>query len=222
MMEPTRGMPTDDAVVSYLRDRAPGLPASPFDPKAVTTRARVALRRRRRRYAVAGAATACLVLLLAGPLIVPGLGGVGLLGGGGGRPSTDRRQADVDRLEVDVVPVVERLALSYYLSDPGCRVLEYPRGRYRDGNLECADLVPFDAQARADFDEVTEAVARSGVRVERIFRQGGVYVQIEDDSWQYNWEYVYLPFGSPPATSWPGEEWTHLRDDWWLHRAHDD
>jgi hypothetical protein len=84
--------------------------------------------------------------------------------------------------------------------------------------------VPFDAQARADFDHVTDAVERSGVAVERIFRDGGgIYVQLDDRSWRYNWEYVFLPdAGSPPATTWPGEEWTHIRGDWWLHQAHDD
>ena len=44
-----------------------------------------------------------------------------------------------------------------------------------------------------------------------------------DYSWQYNWEYVYLPdVDSPPPTRFPGEEWTHIRGDWWFHRAHDD
>ena len=84
--------------------------------------------------------------------------------------------------------------------------------------------MPFDAQARADFDRVTDAVERSGVAVERIFRYGGgIYVQLQDSSWQYNWEYVYLPdVDSPPATHFPARQWTHIRGDWWFHRAHDD
>ena len=97
-------------------------------------------------------------------------------------------------------------------------------GNYRDGDPECQDLVPFDAEARADFDQVTAAVEWSDVAVERIFRHGGgIYFPLEDNSWRYNWEYVYLPdVDLPPATQWPGEEWTHIRDDWWFHRAHDD
>jgi hypothetical protein len=184
---------------------------------------------------MAGAATAYLTLALAGPLPVPGLGTVSAPGGHAVRalvgglvpgqpPGPDQWHADVDRLETDVLPVVEELNLSYYILDPPCRVLEYPRGDYRDGDPDCKDQVPFDAKARADFDEVTEAVERSGVTVERIFRhRGGIYIQLKDNSWQYNWEYVYRPdVGSPPATSWPGEEWTHIRGDWWFHRAHDD
>ncbi|WP_460491733.1 hypothetical protein [Dactylosporangium cerinum] len=45
----TAARPADDAVVAYLRDRAPGLPAVVFDPGSVTSRARRALRLRRRR-----------------------------------------------------------------------------------------------------------------------------------------------------------------------------
>jgi hypothetical protein len=235
---PTKAALSDEAVVAYLRARAPGLPPAQFDPRAVTSRARRALRRRRLRHAAAavtGAAAAYLALALAGPLAVPGLGSVTVPGGDALRPIVagpdperthplDRRQADVDRLEAQVLPVVQDLALSYYLLEEGpCRVLEYPRGNYRDGSPECGDLVPFDAQARADFDAVTAAVERSGVAVERIFRQGGIYVQLEDNSWQYNWEYVYRAgIPAPPATTFPGEEWTHIRGDWWYHRAHDD
>lgn len=124
-----------------------------------------------------------------------------------------------------MLPVVEEHTISYDLLAPGpCRILGYPRGNYRDGDPQCDDLVPFDIQARGDFDKVTAAVELSGVTVERIVRdRGGIYIQLKDNSWQYNWEYVYLPDnGAPPATSWPGEEWTHVRGDWWFHRAHDD
>jgi hypothetical protein len=239
-MDPNREpLPSDDAVVAYLRAHAPGLPTARFDARAVTSGARGALRRRRLRnsvLAVAGAATTYLALALAGPLPVPGLGAVSLPGGhalrgvvGGFVPDVlgpDQWHADVDRLEAEVLPVVEDLRVYYYLLHPGpCRVLEYARGDYRDGDPEeCGDLVPFDAEARADFDEMTDAVARSDVAVERIFRdRGGIYVQLEDYSWQYNWEYVYLPDGgSPPATRWPVEEWTHIRGNWWFHRTHDD
>jgi len=230
----------DDAFVAYLRTRAPGLPTPRFDARTTTSRARRALRRRRLRHSVmalAGAATAYLTFALAGPLPVPGAGTVvGVPGGESvqdlardlfpvGPPGPGRRQADVDRLETDVLPVVEELELSLYLLTAGpCRILEYPRGDYRDGDPQCGDLVPFDPGARADFDKVTDAVERSGVAVERILRDGtGTYVQLIDHSWQYNWQYVYLSgVGSPPTTTHPSEQWTHIRDNWWLHRAHDD
>lgn len=253
MMDPTRepwstpatpgGALPDDAIVAYLRANAPGLPVARFDARTVTVRVRRALRRRRlRRSVVAAAATVAVyvALALAGPLSVPGLGTVTVPGSDAFRvggflpmqpPGRDQWHLDVDRLEADVVPVVEEIELSYYLLDPGslfgsgpCRVLEYPRGNYRDGDPACRDLVPFDAVARADFDEVTEAVARSGVPVERIYRVGdGIHVRLKDSSWRYNWEYVYLRgVDAPPATQWPGEEWTHIHGDWWFFRAHDD
>ena len=238
--EPTaaRDILPDDAVVAYLRARAPGLPTARFDPRAVTSRARRGLRRRHRNsvVAVATAAAVYLALALTGPLPAPGLGSVSVPGGNalralvlgpfpGDAPRPDQRHADVDRLQTDVLPVVEDLRISSYFLEPGpCRVLDYARGNYRDGDPECKDLVPFDAQARADFDEVTGDIRRSGVPVERIFRYGdGIHVQLEDNSWQYNWEYAYLPdTGSPPAATSPDEQWTHIRGDWWFHRTHDD
>lgn len=231
--------PDHDAVVALLRSGAPGLPTLRSDPRTVTSRARRALRRRRLRnsvLAVTGAAAAYLALALAGPLPVPGVGTVTVPGSQPlralasrsfpfGPPGADQRQAEVNRLESEVLPVVEDLDLSLYLlTIEPCRVLEYPRGNYRDGDPECRDLVPFDAQARTDFDKVTDAVERSGVAVERIVRDAaGTYVQLNDRSWQYNWEYAYLPgVGSPPMAGHPGEQWTHIRGDGWLHRTHDD
>jgi hypothetical protein len=237
-----RDLRSDDAVVAYLRARAPGAPTARFDARAITSQASSALRRRRRRIrtsvlALAGAAAAYLALASTGPLPVPGLGTVSAPGGDalralverslpGGPPGSDQWQSDVGRLETEVLPVVEELELSYYLLEPEpCHVLEYPRGDYRDGDPEeCGDLVPFDAQARADFDAVTEAVERSDVAVERIYRDRyGIHIPLEDYSWQYNWEYVYLTdTGSPPPTRLAGEEWTHIQGDWWFFRAHDD
>jgi hypothetical protein len=239
--EPTdpRDSLSDKAVVAYLRARAPGLPTPRFDARTTTSRARGALRRRRLRncaMALAGAATAYLTFALAGPLPVPGAGTVGVPGSESvqdlardlfpiGPPGPGRQQADVDRLDTDVLPVVEELELSLYLVDArSCRILEYPRGDYRDGDPQCGDLVPFDTQARADYDKVTDAVESSRVAVERILRDDlGIHVQLTDHSWQYNWQYVYLPdAGSPPTITHPSEQWTHIRDGWWLHRAHDD
>jgi hypothetical protein len=228
----------DDTVVASLRARAPGLPTPRFDPRTVTIRARGALRRRRRNsaMALAGAVATYLAIALVGPLPVPGVGTVSVPGSQAlralardsfpfGPPGSDQRQADVDRLETGVLPVVEELDLSLYLlTSESCRILEYSRGNYRDGDPECQDLVPFDAQAREDFDTVTDAVERSGVAVERIVRDSvGTYVQLQDRSWRYNWEYAHLPgIGSPPTTGHPSEQWTHIRGNWWLHRTHDD
>jgi hypothetical protein len=233
---------SDDAVVAYLRERAPGLPTTWFDARAVTARARGALRRRRRfrnsavAVALAGATTGYLAIAVAGPVPVPGLGTVSVPGVGAVRamvgglfpgipPGPGQWDEDVDRLDREVLPVVQRLDLSYYILREGpCHLLEYPRGDYVDGGPDCGDLARFDAQARADFDELTAAVERTGVTVERIYRhEGGVYVQLDDYSWQYNWAYVYLPDGaSPPVSTWPEEEWTRVRGDWWFYRAHDD
>jgi hypothetical protein len=235
-------IPADDTVVAYLRAHAPGLPSVRFDARAVTAHARGVLRRQRQRQlikstvAAAGAAIAYLGLALAGPVTVPGFGPVSVPGSGALQamvasvlpdqpPGPEQWPEDVDRLESELLPVIENLHISYYLlASENCRVLEYQRGNFRDGDAECQDLVPFDAQARADFDEITRAVERTSVAVERIRRHAGaVYIPVKDSSWQYNWEYAYLPgVDAPPATHFPEEEWTHIRGDWWFHRAHDD
>jgi hypothetical protein len=237
-MDPTDGNPADDAVVAYLRARAPGLPAARFDPRAVTARARGALRRRRFRNSVVAAGTAVTVYLglaLAGPVPVPGGGTASVPGSQGLRalvagaipgrpPAPDERAADVDRLEKDVLPVLDRLGVSYYLrEDRSCRIIQYSRGDFSDRD-NCEEMTPFDAQATADFNEVTKAVERSGVSVERIrCEYGGIVVPLKDSSWQYNWEYAYLPGVTVlPTSTWPEDQWTHIRGDWWFHRTHDD
>ena len=233
--------PTDDALVAYLRTRAPGLPDTPFDPRAVTARARGALRHRRRRQlrtsvvAVAAVAATYVGLALAGPLPVPGGGTVSVPGSHALRalvarvipdrpPAPDEWNDDVDRLEREVVPLMRELEIRDYLLEPGtCRILRYSRGDFSDQE-DCEKVTPFDAQAVTDFNRMTDAVERTGLAVERIRGdQRGIYVQLKDVSWQYNWSYVYLPDGAePPPTHFPNEQYTRIRDDWWFFRAHDD
>jgi hypothetical protein len=234
---------TDDAVVAYLRAHAPGLPAVRFNGPAVTTHARGVLRRRRQRRirisaaALSGATVVYLALALAGPVPVPGLGPVSVPGSRTLHglvkdilppqiPGPYQWPVDVDRLEAYVLPVVEELNVSFYgPPSHGCRYLEYSRGGYQDGDgCQEGGNPPFDAQARADFDRLAAAVERSGVEVERIDRrQAGIHIQLQDTSWQYNWEYAYMPDGSrPPTTQRPEVQLTNIRGNWWFVREFDD
>jgi hypothetical protein len=235
-------MMDDDAIVAYLRDHAPGPPDVRFNGPAVTAQARAALRGRRRvrvrisAVAVAGMAATYLALAFAGPVPVPGIGTVSVPGSqtlhGLVRdifprqiPGPDQFPADVDRLEAFVLPVIEELNVSFYGPEShGCRFLEYARGAYQDGD-SCRDgNPPFDAQARADFNRVSNAVERSGVAVERIDRsQGGIHIRLEDSSIEYNWEYAYMPDGgTPPTTGRPESQLTNIRGNWWFVREFDD
>jgi hypothetical protein len=246
MMDPThepRDPMTDDAVVAYLRAHAPGLPAVRFNGPAVTAHARGVLRRRRQSRiristATLAAATAVyLALAFAGPVPVPGIGTVNVPGSHTLHglvkdilppqiPGPDQWLADVDRLEAYVVPVVEELNVSFYGPEShGCRYLEYSRGGYQDGDGCRADgNPPFDTQARIDFDRVAYAIERSGVVVERIDRsQAGIHIRLKDNSWQYDWEYAYMPDGgTPPTTGRQEVQLTNIRGTWWFVREFDD
>ncbi|MET7396864.1 hypothetical protein ABZS66_25615, partial [Dactylosporangium sp. NPDC005572] len=187
-------------------------------------------------FAAAGASVAYLMLAVAGPIPVPGGGTVSLPGGGtlravvaglvpGAPPQPSEWPRDVDRLDRTVRPVVEELRVWYWLRDGECRVLEYAHGTFYDGPPECGPgVIPFDAQARADFDRVEDAVKRSRIPIERIRTSAGViYVQVPDSSWQYNYEYAYFyATDTPPQMRFPEERWTHITGKWWFHRAHDD
>jgi hypothetical protein len=246
MMDPTREpwleptAPSDDAVVAFLRTRAPGLPTVQFDTRAVTARARGALRRRRLRNSVLAAACASIVYLglaLAGPVPVPGVGTVTVPGSQalramvadvipGRPPGPDEWSDDVDSIEKYLLPVLDQLQVTYYLDDEAgsCRIMKYSRGDFSDQS-HCEEMTPFDEQAAADFNRVRRAVERSGLPVERLGRElgGGYYVRLKDSSWQYNYQYVSLPGAdAPPPKNFPEEEWTRIRGDWWFFRAHDD
>ena len=62
------------------------------------------------------------------------------------------------------------------------------------------------------------------VAIERLgWDPDGIKVQLPDNSWQYNYEYAYLPGVTVlPTSTWPEDQWTHIRGDWWFHRSHDD
>jgi hypothetical protein len=155
-------------------------------------------------------ATVALASLMAGACAAP--------------PGPDRWSADVDRLHSEVLPIVQALDVSRYLVASPCRILEYPRGTFRDGDVSCKDVVRFDSKAREDFEQITDAIERSGVTVERIVRQdGAIHVRVPESSVQYNWAYVYGPDpATPPRAAGPDEQWTHIRGRWWFRREHDD
>jgi hypothetical protein len=137
--------------------------------------------------------------------------------------------------------VVEQLGVTRYLdqaepSGPGCRVLMWAHGEFRDRHGDCAnpdDPEPdLDDESETAFAQISEAIAQSGVDVDRIEKGGwgpGTSFHLEDSSWQWNWFYSYDP--DMPADT-PDEVTTqtglgprlqvHITGDWWFTVEPDD
>ncbi len=69
----------------------------------------------------------------------------------GDLPSEAEKAEQIARLEATVLPVVEDLQVEYFMDEPGCANLTYPRGDFIDGDPEdCGGSTDSPAQ----FDDV--------------------------------------------------------------------
>jgi hypothetical protein len=118
----------------------------------------------------------------------------------GDLPSEAEKAERIARLEATVLPVVEDLQVEYFMDEPGCANLTYPRGDFIDGNPEhCGGSTDspaqFDDVARADHERIKAALEASGTPIERVggafFSDGRVM-----DAW------FMSTHGAPFATSW--------------------
>lgn len=164
-MSSQTGLPTPDDVIARLREAA-AVPDVRFDARAVLTSARRALRRRHRRQTVGGVVGAgLLVLTLAGPVHLEGVGTLTVPGGHEVRtlvgiedPDAPAPAAGIDLGELlspffgTGQPSPEEMAAEvaslgeYVLPvlkdlqptwyEKGCDILEYPRGTFSDDG-EC-------------------------------------------------------------------------------------
>ncbi len=205
---------------------------------------------------VGGVAAVLVAGIAVGPVDLPGGGTFVMPGGYEVRELTDeppvhsREQTleDVAALEAEVVPVAEDVELSLYLEESDgvivgtqpCHVLETTRGTFRtphDENENCSnpdENFPFDAVAQAQFDGIKAALGRTGTDIHRItlrqdLRGGaptGLHFQLDDRSWQWNWDYVYQPEGIPEDGTVEDPlgttTYTHITGDWWFMQEPDD
>jgi hypothetical protein len=118
----------------------------------------------------------------------------------GDLPSEAEKAEQIARLEATVLPVVEDLQVEYFMDEPGCANLTYPRGDFIDGEPEhCGGSTDspaqFDDIARADHERIKAALEASGTPIERVggtfFSDGRVM-----DAW------FMSNHGAPFATSW--------------------
>jgi hypothetical protein len=245
----------DDEVVARLRAGAPGYPEFGPDAGRTLAAARRARRRGRGRTAL-GSASAVLAVVIgltaAGPIEVPGFGTFVMPGGYDlnsilkqGEPpvfARSRLLRDVADLERHVLPVAEELGLRGYIDDKGSRVrpacpgIAWSRGSFRAPDPRCANPddpeLPFDAESEAAFARVSDAIKRSGVKVNRIDTGDwgpGFLFRLTDSSVMWNWYYSYVP-GTPAdapdevrtETSLGTRLQVHVTDDWWFIVEPDD
>ncbi|MFD0745780.1 hypothetical protein ACFQ1L_31095 [Phytohabitans flavus] len=242
-------------MIARLRAGAPGYPDAGPDAERTLAAARRALRRGRGRRALGSVAAIAAVLVgltTAGPIelpgfdtsVIPGWPDTNSLPNQGDPPVYPRQRMlhDVADLELQVLPVAESMALTMYIDErpawgrPGCRVLTWSHGGFRDRVSSCANPddpeLPFDTDSEAAFTRVSGAVARSGVDVYRIEKGGwgpGTSFHLRDGSWRWNWYYSYIP--DTPANA-PEEERTqtsigvrrqvHISGNWWFTVEPDD
>ena len=118
----------------------------------------------------------------------------------GDLPSQAEMAEQIQRLQTTVLPVVEDLQVEYFMDDPGCANLTYPRGDFIVGDPEhCGGSTgspsSFDDVVRADHARVRAALAASGTPVQRVggrFSSDGRLL----DAW------FMSTHGAPFATSW--------------------
>jgi hypothetical protein len=118
----------------------------------------------------------------------------------GDLPSEAEKAAQITRLETTVLPVVEDLRVEYFMNEPGCANLTYPRGDFIDGDPEhCGGSTDspaqFDDAARADHERIRAALEESGTPIERV---GGTF--LGDGRVMDAW--FMSDHGAPFATTW--------------------
>ena len=166
-----------------------------------------------------------LALGLAGSLVLAACGGR--------QPTPDEMAADAAALQA-LVPVVEALQVTDFEQSPWCRNLGYARGAFGDltqDGCERDGTVAFDALALDDHRRVSDAIAASGVPIDRILS-----VTYDDDgrletAWFHHagdelpdrWEYLYDPTGVVPKAPEAGRrEFARAGAAWWFVRSEDD
>ena|GEM_PF-3862384 len=164
-------------------------------------------------------------------LVVVAIGFLALRAIRGELPSDVELTEQIERLEAMLVPVVEGLQVEYFMDEPGCANLTYPRGDFIDGAPDsCGGStsypVPFDDIARADHERIRAALEASQTPIERVggsfFSDGRIrsvwFMSNHGAPFATSWSLEYDPesirsagtFGMITLTPLEGE------DDWWF------
>ena len=114
-------------------------------------------------------------------------------------PSDAEKAEYIASLKTTVLPVVEDLQVEYFMDEPDCANLTYPRGDFIDGDQEhCGGSTdhpaPFDDVVRADHARVAAALEESRTPIERA---GGKFI-----AGDLRYAFFMSTHGAPFATSW--------------------
>ena len=149
----------------------------------------------------------------------------------GGLPSDVELSEQIERLEATVLPVVEGLQVEYFMDEPGCANLTYPRGDFVDGTPDsCGGStgrpVPFDDIARADHERIKAALEASQTPIERVggrfFSDGRTssiwFMSNHGAPFATTWSLEYDPEGTRSAGTLGMVTLTPVvgEDDWWF------
>lgn len=148
----------------------------------------------------------------------------------GNLPSDAERADYVADLERTVLPVIEDLQVEYFMNEPDCANITYPRGDFIDGDPEhCGgstdDPAPFDERARTDHARVAAALEESGTPIQRTAGsysagdlRSAMFSSTKGAPFATSWELVYDPDGQKPKT--PSDMVTYTpvpgADGWWF------
>lgn len=173
-----------------------------------------------------------VVAIAVGAIIVLAGLGFGILRMNNGDLPTETEKVEyIAQLEATVLPIAEGLQIAYFMDEPECAILTYPRGDFVDGDPRLCggstdNPVAFDEMARADHGRIVAGLEASGTPIERIGGELTVNGQVVD-------LWFSSTGGAPFATSWsleydpesrlrPGTVGIVTRspvggeDDWWF------
>lgn len=138
---------------------------------------------------------------------------------------------DVQKLAA-TFPVLEALRVRGFRNQDWCRFIDYPRGAFTNlpagddsgtCNLFDGKALAFDDAAKADFDEVRQALDASGVLGNWVLyitydadgRLNGADFAVQGGAFD-RWTYVYDPGGAVPEEIPNEEEYDVINDDWYF------
>jgi hypothetical protein len=139
-------------------------------------------------------------VVIVAALVVVAIGFLALRAVRGDLPSDVELAEQIERLEATLLLVVADLQVEYFMDEPGCANLTYPRGDFIDGSPDdcggsTSHSIPFDDIARADHARIRAALEASQTPIERV---GGSF--FSDGRIRSVW--FMSTHGAPFATSW--------------------